>query len=49
MIVHLRANETDALDIGEASLQVLQVMIERGYIPAELLSSPLDGTEPLGE
>jgi len=49
MIVHMRANETDALDIGEVSLPVFRLMLERGYLPAELFSSPLDGTEPRGE
>jgi prophage antirepressor-like protein len=49
MIVHMRANETDALEIGEISLQLFQALLDRGYVPAELLSSPLDGTEPRGE
>jgi hypothetical protein len=49
MIVHMRANEADALDIGEASIPVFGLMLERGYVPAELFSSPLDGTEPHGE
>jgi prophage antirepressor-like protein len=49
MIVHMRANETDALDIGEVSIPVFGLMLERGYLPAELFSSPLDGMEPRGE
>jgi hypothetical protein len=49
MMVPMRANKTDALDIGEVSIPVFRLMLERSYLPAELFSSLLDGTEPRGE
>ena len=49
MMVPMRANKTDALDIGGVSIPVCRLMLERSYLPAELFSPPLDGTEPKGE